>query len=121
MLISDLFTSLSLIFFSYSILWSGNLYSIRSATSASSIRSLLRGSSFGLILVDGVSVALVISNSPIEANLVALCAGIGNLAFLVFSAMGTQAEDQIHYNAVCDTILFLSLTLLLASGVIPSQ
>lgn len=52
-----------------------------------------------------------------QTSLVALSAGVANVGFLVFSALSGSTEKQGLYKAVCDTTLFLSLTLLLANGV----
>lgn len=59
MLVSDIMTGISLIFFCYSVLWSGSLYGIQTTDNDASIRNILQGSSFGLLLVDIVAVSLV--------------------------------------------------------------
>lgn len=64
---------ISLVFFSYAVLWSGNLY--KNKVGDASLNAILEGSSLGLVLVDIVAVVLVLSAAPLSASIVALVAG----------------------------------------------
>jgi hypothetical protein len=97
-------------------LWAGNLYKNR--VGDASLNSILEGSSLGLVLVDIVAVVLVLSAAPLSASIVALVAGYANVSFLVFSALGSNPEKTDLYRCVCDSTMFLALTLLLVGGLL---